>query len=187
MGKVVIQTPPTEEPITTAEAKAHLNLDSDFTADDTLIDAMITASREYAEAYCRRKFVTTTIIEYFDGFPSGALELSYTVQSLTSVKYKDSDNTEQTWTASDYITDDKAIPASLNVAPNKSYPSTYDATNVVYVEYVTGYGAASAVPNAIKQGLLLMLSDMYDNRMDRVRELPTTSQFLFNPYQIVQL
>lgn len=188
MGKVSITTAATEQPITTAEAKAHLNIDSDYSADDTLISAMIKAATNYAQAYCRRLFVATTVTEYYDNFPaSGSFELSYGVITLSSVKYKDSNNTEQTWNASNYEVDNKITPAKIQVLTNKSYPSTYDGFNAVYVEYITGFGAASDVPQDVKHALLLMVADMYDNREDKVKRLPTASQMLLNSYQIVQL
>ena len=42
-------TAPTTEPVTLAEARLHLRLDSDFTADDDLIEVLIQSAREAAE------------------------------------------------------------------------------------------------------------------------------------------
>jgi len=44
---LVITVEPAEEPVTTAEAKDHMRVDT--SDDDTLIDGLITASRLYAE------------------------------------------------------------------------------------------------------------------------------------------
>ena len=63
-----VVTPAASEPITLTEAKNFLRVDG--TDDDTLISALISAAREMCESYCRRILVTTTIDEYFDGFPN---------------------------------------------------------------------------------------------------------------------
>ena len=62
-----VVTPAASEPITLTEAKNFLRVDG--SDDDTLISALISAAREMCESYCRRILVTTTIVEYFDGFP----------------------------------------------------------------------------------------------------------------------
>ena len=62
-----IVTPAASEPITLTEAKNFLRVD--HSDDDTLISALITASRQMCEEYTRRILVTTTVDEYFDKFP----------------------------------------------------------------------------------------------------------------------
>lgn len=189
MGKVVITTPAITYPITVSEVKEQTIIDSGFTADDTLIEAMIKAATGYAEAYCRRKFITATITEYYNAFPvsSKGFELSFKAIAVNSVKYKDSDNTEQTWAAANYQADLFATPTEIREAYNKTYPLTYNELNTVYVEYTTGYGAAAAVPQEIKQALLLMVADMYENRTDSIERFPKASQVLLNIHQITQL
>ena len=67
-----IVTPAASEPITLTEAKNFLRVD--HSDDDTLISALITASRQMCEEYTRRILVTTTVDEYFDKFPKKSLE-----------------------------------------------------------------------------------------------------------------
>lgn len=69
-------TAPSAEPISIAEAKIHLRVDDDMTAEDALIDAMIIATRMHAETICRRAFVTQVWTLYLDQFPSPAMNIS---------------------------------------------------------------------------------------------------------------
>ena len=65
--KTVIVTQPSIEPLTLAQAKAHLRVD--FSTDDDLITAMITSARIECENEVDQKFIQTEIDFYLDVFP----------------------------------------------------------------------------------------------------------------------
>lgn len=67
---LVLVTPPSEEPITLAEAKLDMRVDSDFTDHDSVIQGYIAAGRQYAETVCRRAFVSQSWRLTADRFPS---------------------------------------------------------------------------------------------------------------------
>jgi hypothetical protein len=70
-------TAPSAEPVTRAEAKTHLRVESGYTQDDALIDTLITAAREWAENETRRAFVYSRWRMTVDNFPlrySGTLD-----------------------------------------------------------------------------------------------------------------
>jgi hypothetical protein len=60
---------PAAEPVSLAEMKQRLRIDSSFTADDTLITGLIQAARETAEAYTGRALAQRTFTEVLDSFP----------------------------------------------------------------------------------------------------------------------
>lgn len=176
-----VTTAPASEPLTTAEAKSHLNVDT--SDDDTLIDNMIKAARIAIENYLDQKLITQTITEYFDEFPTdGVFNLTvWPVQSITSVNYLDTDGASQTWNASNYTTDLVSEPARITNAYSVSYPSTRDQINAVNVVYVAGYGDDSTdIPELIRRAMLLLIADMYDNRSNQVHNLNTKWQHLLN-------
>ena len=106
-----VVTPAASEPITLTEAKNFLRVDG--SDDDALITALISAAREMCEQYTRRILVTTTIDEYFDGFPNYKNAVSKDiiylsrgpVQSITSLKYVDEIGSEETVASSYYVSD----------------------------------------------------------------------------------
>ncbi len=58
-----------------------------------------------------------------------------------------------------------------------------DVVNQVIVRYVVGTDVSS-IPKPLIQGMMLVISDLYDQRNDRVKQLPTASEYLWNPYRI---
>lgn len=182
-----IVTEATTEPITLAEAKNFLRVD--HAEDDMLISALITASRQMCEEYTRRILVTTTVDEYFDKFPknswnnlSNLIYLSRgPVASITSVKYVDEIGSEVTLTSDQYITDVISEPA--RVQSTAGWFAAAGVVNQVIVRYVVG-SDVSSIPRPLIQGMMLVISDLYDQRGDAVRRLPTASEYLWNPYRI---
>ena len=65
---------PASEPVSLADAKQYLRLDSGFTDDDTLITSLIQAARRWAEVYTRRRFIYQTVrleMDFFPGYIDG--------------------------------------------------------------------------------------------------------------------
>lgn len=181
-----IVTAAASEPITLQEAKDFLRVD--ISDDDTLIEALITAAREMCEQYTRRILVTTTVDEYFDMFPNyrNAVDKDIIylsrgpVASVTSVKYVNEIGSEQTVDSSYYVTDTISEPA--RIASTAGWFATNGIINQVIVRYVVGTDV-SAIPKPLIQGMLLIIADLYDNRHDGVKRLPTASEYLFNPFR----
>ncbi len=69
----VLVTAPTEEPVSLAEAKLHLRVD--YSNDDVLIGALITAARQHAENDTRRALVTQTWRQVLDQFPAPGVNI----------------------------------------------------------------------------------------------------------------
>lgn len=169
-----IATQPATEPVTLAEAKAQLNIPSAITDWDTLITLQIEAARIYVEQFSSQHLITQTVQEYFSDFPCKWLELSrYPIASITSVKYTDSDHAQQTWADTNYDTDLVSRYGRISPKPGKTWPVNDDTINSIVVEYVTGYGTASAVPAHFKQAILLTVGHMFENREDTIHTLPT--------------
>jgi uncharacterized phiE125 gp8 family phage protein len=161
---------PAETPVSLSEAKAHLRVD--FSEDDTLIGSLIAAAVSHLDGYSgvlSRALVTQTWRADFMRWPESdrILRLPLApVASVTSVKYFDASNVEQTLSASgNYALLTDHIGPYLRFTPSFTAPTLYDERDdAVRVTFVAGFGNATAVPQAIKAAILFMVADLYAQR-----------------------
>lgn len=187
-----VVTPPSVEPVTLIEAKAHLNVLSND--DDTYIEALITVARTLAEEELGSSLITQTLKYYLDAFPLCKIALPQSpVQSITTLKYVDLDGALTTWDAANYTLDAADRSARVVPAYTKSWPSTRCQINAVELTYVAGYGDVAAdIPAPIRHGILMLISDLYENRENtainvNASEMPTAVRRLFAPYRVWRL
>ena len=181
---------PAVEPVTLAEAKLHLRVDG--TDEDALITALIVAAREQAEHRCGRAFVHSTWRLALDAFPDAIRLPIVRAASIASVQYVDQAGATQTLAGAGYQLDNGNDYANWLVpASGYAWPATLDQPNSVAVTYVAGYGAdASAVPQSIKQWVLLSVGVMYAHREagteKAISELPRVFfDGLLDPYRVL--
>ena len=160
-------TPPTVEPVTLAEAKAHCRVDT--STDDAYLSSLITAAREWCEAYCDETFVHTQYRMTLDSFPR-EIELprppmasSGTVTAVTITYTMESQQTA-TLSASQYRVDRDATPGVIRNVYNGSWPSHLLDQNSVSVAWWAGYGDASTVPQRVKTAILMCVHEIYEKR-----------------------
>lgn len=186
-----IETPPAVEPITLADAKLHLRVEDTVTEDDALIQAQIKAVRMAAENFTMRQFITATYQLFLDSFPTVINVPRPPLQSVTSIKYIDTDGNEQTLNAGVYTVDTVSMVGRIVLAYEQSWPQTRAQIQAVTVEYTAGYGDAPAdVLDDIIAAMKLHLGHLYENREDvvvgvSVSELPKASESLLYPYRIL--
>ena len=207
MRGLTLVTAPAAEPVSLAEAKAHLRVET--ADDDSLITALITAAREAAEAHMRRALVTQTWRLSLDRFPAApqpwwdgvrqgadmpgdgsVIELPRPpLVSVTSVTaYDDADNPTVASAASYYVDSDNE-PGRVVLRSGKTWPVTVRVANGVEVLFVAGYGAAGAVPQAIRQGMLMLIGHLYENREAEAAAvaLPPGVTAAWRPYRVLGL
>ena len=164
----VLKTAPTVEPVSLSEAKEHCHLENDFMDQDDYILTLIKASRRWAGAYTFRKFITQTWTLYANAWPMcDYFELPFgNLQSVSSVKYTDSDGDESTWSSSNYIVDTSSPFGRVTLGYSKTWPSvTLYPSNPIAIEFVCGYGdAGSDVDDDIVHAIKLRIGDMYEIR-----------------------
>ena len=155
---------PASEPLSVAEAKLHLRVS--INDDNLLIESCIEAARQLIEENTGRAFVDRTYrldLPYFD---TEIILPMPPLLSVTSVKYYDTANAEQTLASTEYDID---VPAGrILQAYGGVYPATYHRHDAVQITYVAGVGTSNSpeelVPERIKSAIRLLVGEMYENR-----------------------
>ena len=158
-------TAPAAEPVSLADAKAHLRVDG--TDEDTAITLAIKRAREEAETRLGRALIDQTWTLYLDWFPAdGEIEIPFPpLGSVSTVKYVDTDGVLQTLATSEYVVDTSGEKGRVYLDWEKSWPSIRVEPNAVRVEFVAGYGAAdSDVPAKFRAWILTRIGDHYAHR-----------------------
>ncbi|MHB8124650.1 MAG: head-tail connector protein [Desulfitobacteriaceae bacterium] len=143
-------------------------LDQSDTFEDDYITALIVAAREYAESFQNRCYITQSWEMSLDSFPSSEIVIPKgSLQTIDSVKYKDSSGTETTLVNNtDYIYSTRGVLGRLTTAYGMSWPSfTAFPLDPVIITFTAGYGSTSAsVPAKVKQAIMLLTSHWFENR-----------------------
>ena len=184
-SSVQVKTAATSNIVTTAEAKYHLKVDYSDATDNTYIDTLCEAAQRTVEAYTNRCLSDTTYYLNLSAFPADGIVLPFSpVKSITSIKYYDADNSQQTWTNTNYFYNIYEEPCRINYVGG-STPGTYEyRKEAVIVEFVCGYTSPATIPAALEHAVKLLITDMYEHRLDAPRERFTTWKMLAYPYKV---
>lgn len=190
----VLATPPAKEPLELKEAMTHLRVDG--LEEAALVRGLIQAAREYAETFTGRALITQTWDLWMDCWPRGVvLELPRPpLQSVTWIKYFDAEGQEHTVDSAVYLVDTANRPGRVRLRSGQSWPSTTLREMAgVNIRFVAGYGDDPAdVPQMIRQAMLLMVGDLYENRESSIVGTVATkaniaTESLLWPYRMVNV
>lgn len=203
---------PTEDPISTDEAKDFMKVDTDD--EDELITSLISASTRRVEAYLNRQLITATYQLFVDdwcgkskdAYSSGVyngtkdilannnsttLELPFSpLQSVTHIKTYDDSDTATTYADSNYfvkVTSGEAPNrGSITIRSGSSAPTGLRVKDAIEIEFVAGYGDSGVdVPSAIRNAIKMDVQNMYDNRVSC--EMTELCKELLQPYRIYNI
>ena len=171
-----VATDPAVEPVTLAEAKAHLRVDIDD--DNDYISALITSARIYAEEYLDRALVSQQLTMRMDTFPyefelprppmaaSGTLTATTVTYSIDPGSSGTATPTTTTLSADTYRVDREATPGKIRTVYNGTWPSHLTDPNAVSVTWWAGYGpSGSDCPQAIRSAILMIVAQLYERRL----------------------
>src|SRR5690606_14937668 len=181
--------PPAEEPVTVVDAKLHLRVDAPD--DDALITRLIATARQHVETFQGRSLVTQTWRLSLDRFPRGRVIYlpRPPLQSVQGITYVAPDGSQQALDASLYDVDAASEPGRVVLKAGQAWPEVADVPGAVQVEYTAGYGDAAAVPEAVKQAILLLVGHWYEHREQAVvgssvSQLPFAVEALLSPDRV---
>lgn len=163
---LTLQTAPAIEPVTVPEANHQLGITGDY--HDPFVSSLITAARQTVEARTSRALINQTWDYTLDCFPTG-LDPIYLpkapLSSVTHVKYYDTSGVQQTLSTNTYKVLSAREPGEILLKYQQEWPYLYSEAGVIEIRFVAGYGAAaSSVPAALKQAVLLLVTHWFNNR-----------------------
>jgi uncharacterized phiE125 gp8 family phage protein len=160
---LVMTSAPALEPVTVAEAKAHLRVDGE--AEDTLIASLILTSRLHIETAVGLALITQSWRLQLDRWPDGRdVELPLRpLQSVDEVRLIDAAGDPTIITASQYLVDVASMLPRL--VRRSALPQPGQEARGIEIDITAGYGdAAGDVPAPLRQALLLLVAHWYEHR-----------------------
>lgn len=152
---------PASEPVSLAEAKLHMRVD--LGDDDVLIAGLIAVAREQCELEARRSFVSRKMRYTCHQWHTdlGKILPQRPAAEITAVRCYDWDDVAHEIDAAQYrLSDDNRV----RLRHDFQWPVRVRPVDGFEIEYIAGYGDASAVPARYKQAILLLVAHWYANR-----------------------
>ena len=183
--------PPASEPLSLAEAKAHLRLD---TADeDDLVTALIIAARQIVEKHTGLALLTQTwriVADSWPALPPVRLPLR-PFASLAAVRVFDQANVATLLAPATYFVDAQPYAARLQFANTPPAPGR--AIAGIELDVVAGFGAAPAtVPEPLRLAIRMLVAHWFEARGDAAgdaspRQIPVVVEALLQPFRRLRL
>jgi len=172
MAALSVITAPVEYPVSLEEAKGQCRITS--TAHDILIDRLVAAATSLVQTMTGTLLCQQTVRLDLDGFPCGDIDLSlYPVQSITSIKYDDTSDDEQTLVAN---TDYWVSLAGMypKVTPVTVWPyAMLGKPASVRITMVVGYSDVNNIPEDLRHAILVKVKELYDHSGETILGINT--------------
>lgn len=150
-----VTTPPANEPVSLAEAKAQCGVSGNDS--DAALNIQISAARSFVEAYCGIHIVGQTVEVTCDGFADFCRLPIAPVLTLTAITYVDTAGDPQTLSTDVYQLRDDGLRPRIELKYGQQWPAVR-SRNRIKVTATVGY---ATVPADLKAALLLTISKMF--------------------------
>lgn len=151
--------------ISTADLKTHLRVDG--SDDDTFIDGLLSAATDMLEGpngILGGKAIGAQTWKYTTGRVSGSAALYLPITpatAITSIKYYDADNVQQTATTGDFDFYSNEDQAFIKPKTGNAWAAMYSRADAVEVVYTAGF---ATIPDTLTHALKLIVGHLYENR-----------------------
>lgn len=188
-------TPSGAEPVSLGRAKEFLRVEHE--AEDELIAGLIAASRERVEAWTGRALIARTLRETLDGWDApGRLSrdgrafalAAPPLISVASVTLYGADGAASVWDADNYFVDAQADPGRIALTRDRAFPRPGRGTAGIEIVFEAGYGQEPEdVPAGLREAVLRLTADGYENREGEGRGFPASVIALLAPWRRARL
>lgn len=175
-GVIKLITASTVEPVSRSEAKAWLRVEdsTSYTAEDDLIDAIVSRARQRWEEVTKR----SALIQAFDLYPDEELVDGCPVTipkaplvSVTAIRgFADTEPTDTGGTAmstSGYYVDTAHEFGRVMTLSGFTYPTATREINPHIISFTAGYSSGSSgVPEGVKAEIKQLVAALYEHRGD---------------------
>ena len=164
--------PPLAEPVTLAELKAHLRIET--SDEDDLLESLIRVARAHLEAATGVALMTRGFRLALDDWPRGdVIQLMRTpVQTIDAILVYNADGVAQDQDLTGLLLDATAKPARLVV---RERPRPSQPINGIEIEFTAGFGAGTDVPPELKRAILVHAAHLYEFRAAVTAEMQPAS------------
>ncbi len=186
----ILLSGPAAEPVTLAQAKAHLRVEHDD--DDDIIAALIAGSRIHVETQTRRALITQSWRLTRDVWPESGFVavLPVPLVALDAARVYRADGTMQAIDVAAFTLDSAASPARLGFTRG-ALPIPERPFAGIEIDVTCGYGdEGDDVPEPLRQAIRLLVAHWYENRglvSEEIAVLPQTVAALIAPYRVLAL
>ena len=197
--RITLLNGPAVEPVTGAEAMAHLRLDSE--EELAQLHGAVRAARNAVESWTGRALITQSwrlVLDVWPGAVGGspARFIEMPKPPLISVQqvalFNDADQ-QSVYDAAFYFVDAASAPGRLVLRNTAEAPVAQRAANGLQIDFTCGYGAAPGdAPPPLRQAVLMLAAHYFENR-EVLRQpgggeaLPFGLAAMLAPYRIVRL
>ncbi len=175
MIRCVVVTPSTDEPVSAAEAKLWIKVDSTETADDAVVSSLITTARTRIEEAAGRSFIKNTFDAYIDCTPrEQEIRLPRApLVSVTSVTgFSNLDLTDTGGTAmstSGYYVDTASEPGRIVLTGASAWPTSTRRANALIIRFIAGESSGSSgIQERAKAEIKQLVAKLYEHRGDEL-------------------
>lgn len=189
---LVMTSPPAVEPVTVADAKAHMRIDT--AAEDVLIGSLLLTSRLHIETALSLALVTQSWKMTLDRWPKArgiALPLA-PLRAVDGVRVKDASGNAVIVPEQSYLVDLASRPPRI-VWNNSVPPQPGIAAKGIEIDLTAGFGdSAASVPAPLKHAILMLTAHWYEHRdpedigSDQAR-IPDAVSDLIQPFRTIRL
>lgn len=182
----ILISPPAIEPVSLAETRLWLRVDD--ASQDQLITSLITGARQTVEKLTRTVMITQGWRLIADDWPPGwIVDIPIApLRMLDAIRIYDAQNVAQTLPAGGWSQHTGVLSSRILFAQSPPQPEREIAG--IEIDLTAGYGDAPGdVPQPLRQAMLMLVAQAYENRGDANSTAGETVEHLIAPYRRMRL